>query len=90
MLHQAGGKSRSEIWMQVFYRTFSGETGGRVEGGGQVSACSDLPGPGGGFGGGGGGGGDGVEERGVRDVAHLVLRLQHETSGQGEDEGTGG
>lgn len=73
--------------MQVFYWTFSGETGGRVGGGGQVSACSDLPGPGRGFG--GGGGGDGVEDRGVRDVTHLVLRLQHETSGQEEDEGTG-
>lgn len=71
--------------MQVFYRTFSGETGGRVGGGGQVSACSDLPGPGRGF----GGGGDGVEDRAVRDVTHLVLRLQHETSGQEEDERTG-
>lgn len=74
--------------VQVFYRTFSGETGGRVGGGGQVSACRDLPGPGRGFGG-GGGGGDGVEDGGVRDVAQLVLRLQHETSGQEEDGGAG-
>lgn len=54
-------------------------------GGGQVSACSDPSGPGRAF----GGGGDGVEDRGVRGVTHLVLRLQHETSGQQEGEGTG-
>lgn len=71
--------------MQVFYRTFSGETGGRVGGGGQVSARSDLSGPGRGFG--NGGGGDRVEQRGVSDIAHLVLRLQHETSGQEERAG---
>lgn len=73
--------------MQVFYRTFGGEAGGRVGGGGQVPARSDLPGPGRGF---GGGGGDGAEGRGVGAVAHLVLRLQRETSGQGGDGGETG
>lgn len=49
-------------------------------GGGQGSARSGLSGPG--RGSGDSGGGDGVEVRGVGDVAHLVFRLQHETSSQ--------
>lgn len=69
--------------MQVFYRTFSGETGGRVGGGGQVSARSDLSGPGRGFG--NGGGGDRVQQRGVSGVAHLVLGLQHERKWSGRE-----
>lgn len=65
-----------------FHRTFSGETAGRVGGGGQGSARGDLSGPGRGCG--DSGGGDRVEVRGVRDVTHLVFRLQQETSGREE------
>lgn len=58
------------------YFTFGGGAGGRVGGGGCVSACCGLFAPGCRFG--DNCGGEGVEACGVTDVTHLVLGLKHE------------
>lgn len=54
--------------------TFSGDAGGRLGGGGRVSVSRGLSAPGCGFG--DQRGGEGVDVRGVGDVAQLVLCLR--------------